>query len=75
MWPCELLVLNDPTATRSGGIIAVRSEPSSWGGLPMTGSIHMPKGNLCPDCQTYTLQRISTNWMQCSTCGLKKKVS
>lgn len=42
---------------------------------PMTGPIYMPKGNLCPDCQTYTLQRISTNWMQCSTCGLKKKVS
>ncbi|CAL8979778.1 hypothetical protein PROP_02926 [Propionicimonas sp. T2.31MG-18] len=34
----------------------------------------MPNGNLCPGCRTYTLQRISTNRMQCSTCGLKKEV-
>jgi len=33
----------------------------------------MAKGHLCPDCQTHTLQPISTNWLQCTTCGLKKK--
>ena len=32
------------------------------------------KGNLCPDCGTYTLQRISANWKQCTTCELKKPV-
>jgi ribosomal protein L37AE/L43A len=34
----------------------------------------MAKGHLCPICGTYTLQRISTNWLQCSDCGLKKPV-
>ena len=34
----------------------------------------MAKGHLCPVCNTYTLQRVSTNWLQCSDCGLKKRV-
>jgi|GEM_PF-2205728 len=34
----------------------------------------MAKGHLCPDCQTYTLQPVSTNWLQCTKCGLKKKM-
>lgn len=32
----------------------------------------MPKGHLCPDCGTYTLQPISTNWLQCSNCDVKR---
>ncbi len=35
----------------------------------------MAKGHKCPDCGTYTLQRVSTNWMECSVCGLKKKAA
>ena len=34
----------------------------------------MAKGHRCPDCGTFTLQRISENWRQCTTCGLKKRV-
>lgn len=28
----------------------------------------MPKGHLCPVCQTYTLQPYTTNQLKCSKC-------
>lgn len=33
---------------------------------------NMAKGKLCPDCGTFTLQPISTNWLQCSNCNVKR---
>ena len=29
----------------------------------------MPKGHLCPVCDTYTLQPYTTNQLKCSDCG------
>jgi ribosomal protein L37AE/L43A len=39
---------------------------------PLDWNSNMAKGNLCPDCGTYTLQPISTNWLQCSNCNVKR---
>lgn len=31
----------------------------------------MAKGYLCPYCNTYTLQRVSENWYECSKCSTR----
>lgn len=62
-----------------GTAVPTKSLPLSkdrWSSIQREASRGNPvaKGHLCPVCDTYTLQRISTNWVQCTTCGLKKQI-